>query len=85
MSDSGGGETSRTRAILLAMGYSEIIRVASTLATPLPPPANTKVQNDLVLGFLDRFVKGEADGFPRSVMKRHPDLIRLDRTKGKTR
>jgi predicted dienelactone hydrolase len=46
---------------------------------------NIQVQNDLVLGFLDRFVKGEANGFPGTPMQRYPDLIQLDRTKGKTR
>lgn len=33
------------------------------------------LQRDLVLPFLDRYVKNRANGFPRSVLKRHPQLI----------
>jgi hypothetical protein len=38
-----------------------------------------EIQGDLVLGFLDRYVKGERNGFPRSVIRRHPRLIVRDR------
>jgi pimeloyl-ACP methyl ester carboxylesterase len=39
----------------------------------------TTVQNDLVRGFLDRYVKGEANGFPGAVLRAHPDLVVRDR------
>ncbi|MEO8452776.1 MAG: hypothetical protein ABI647_23490 [Gemmatimonadota bacterium] len=39
----------------------------------------TAVQNDLVLGFLDRYVKGKTNGFPKAALAAHPELLIRDR------
>ncbi len=46
---------------------------------------NVQVQNDLVLGFLDCDVKGLANGYPATELRRYPDLIHLDRRRKKPR
>jgi hypothetical protein len=44
----------------------------------------TKVQNDLVGGFLDRYVKSEANGFPSVVLRAHPELVVRNRVSIRT-
>lgn len=39
----------------------------------------TAIQNDLVLGFLDRYVKGADSGFPDDALARYPELMVRDR------
>lgn len=39
----------------------------------------TAIQNDLVLGFLDRYVKRLGSGFPDDVLARYPELMVRDR------
>ena len=39
----------------------------------------TAIQNDLVLGFLDRYVKGVESDYPGEVLTRYPELMVRDR------
>ena len=35
----------------------------------------TAIQNDLVLGFLDRYVKGDDSDYPAGTLARYPELM----------
>jgi hypothetical protein len=48
------------------------------LGTEAALSAFTGIQNDLVGGFLDRFVKGANSDFPASALATHPELITQD-------
>ena len=39
----------------------------------------TRIQNDLVLGFLDRYVNGVDSDYPRRVLEKYPELMVRDR------
>ena len=52
---------------------------AAALGEPGIVARFTTIQNDLVLGFLDRYMKGVASGFPDDVLARYPELMVRDR------
>ncbi len=52
---------------------------AAALGEPGIVARFTAIQNDLVLGFLDRYVKGVDSGFPDDALARHPALMVRDR------
>ena len=52
---------------------------AAMLGEPGITAQLTAIQNDLVLGFLDRYVKGVATDYPGDVLARYPELMVRDR------
>ena len=52
---------------------------AAMLGEPGITAQLTAIQNDLVLGFLDRYVKGVASDYPGDVLVRYPELMLRDR------
>ncbi len=62
--------------------FPEILGAPGTavlLGEPEVTARLTAIQNDLVLGFLDRYMKGIESNYPADVLDRHPDLFVRDR------
>ena len=62
--------------------FPEILRVAGaapTLGEPGITAKLTAIQNDVVLGFLDRYVKGVDSSYPTGVLAKYPELMLRDR------
>ena len=61
---------------------SEVFRAptsAPLLGKPEIVSKFTSIQNDLVLGFFDRYVKGIDSDYPRRVLDKYPELMVRDR------
>ena len=62
--------------------FSELLRepgIAPALGEAEVTAKLTAIQNDLVLGFLNRYVKGIESEFPNDVLANHPELMVRDR------